>query len=80
MSMPHHYAGIRGIQGSHVVPFSLSVLYFTRDPGSDRFVLAAVDSIQVQSLQQSFSLERTFITSPRRNQGENVENSRQISG
>lgn len=73
-------AGIRGIQGSQVVPFSLSVLYFTHDPELDRFVLAAVDSIQVQSLQQSFSLERTFITSERRNQEENVENSRQISG
>jgi predicted phosphodiesterase len=67
-------AGIRGIQSSQAVPFSLALLYFTYDQELERHVLAAVDSIQVQSLQQSFSLERTFITYPGRNRQENVEN------
>ena len=56
-------------------PFSLSVLYFVREPETNRYVLAAVDSIQVQSLKQSFTLQRTFVTSERRNQEENVEES-----
>ncbi|MGB4245879.1 MAG: metallophosphoesterase family protein [Limnochordia bacterium] len=68
-------AGIRGIQAGQVIPFSLSVLYFVREPETNRYVLAAVDSIQVQSLKQSFTLQRTFVTSERRNQEENVEES-----
>lgn len=67
-------AGIRGIQSSQNIPFSLSLLHFVYDHDLDDYVLAAVDSIQVQTLQQSFSLERTFISYPGRNQEVNVEN------
>lgn len=73
-------AGIRGIQAGQVVPFSLSMLYFTRDPITGRFNLTAVDSIQVQSLKQSFSLQRTFTTYQGRNQEENVEDNSEIPG
>ena len=57
-------AGIRGIQSSQNIPFSLSLLHFVYDHDLDDYVLAAVDSIQVQTLLQSFSLGRTFISYP----------------
>lgn len=71
-------AGIRGLQSKEPVPFSLSILYFSNDLEKNTYRLTAVDSIQVQGLEASFSLERTFISHKGRNQTNNVEDFKQI--
>ncbi len=70
-------AGIRGLQSKEPVPFSLSMLYFSQTAGGD-YLLTAVDSIQIQGLEASFSLQRSFISPWGRNQAENVEETKQI--
>ncbi len=67
-------AGIRGVQTNGLIPFSLSILYFSFITDSNQYQLTAVDSIQVQSPRLSFSLDRTFVTDPGRNLAESVEN------
>ena len=71
-------AGIRGLQSKEPVPFSLSILYFLSDVEQNTYHLTAVDSMQVQGLEVSFSLERTFISPKGRNQMKDVEDSNQI--
>ncbi len=63
-------AGIRGFQAREPLPYSLSLLYFSRDE-EGTFRLQAVDGVHVTGLGTSFSLHRTFIHS--RNSDDNVE-------
>ncbi|MDI9484399.1 MAG: metallophosphoesterase [Bacillota bacterium] len=63
-------AGIRGFQAREPLPYSLSLLYFSRDEGG-RLRLQAVDGVHVTGLGTSFSLHRTFVQS--RNSDDSVE-------
>lgn len=63
-------AGIRGFQGREPLPYSLSLLYFSRDE-EQHLRLEAVDGVHVTGLGTSFSLHRTFIHS--RNSDKDVE-------
>lgn len=66
-------AGIRGLQTTETSPFSLAILYFAQNPDTAEYHLIAVDSIQVEGLRSSFSLDRVFINQSGRNQPDNVE-------
>lgn len=65
-------AGIRGLQSREPIPFTLSLLYFHWNDQQHRFTLTAVDSVRVEGLQASVSLNRTFIDRSR-NQLDGVE-------
>lgn len=57
-------AGIRGFQSKEPLPYSLSLLYFTRN-AEGNLLLEAVDGVHVTGLGTSFSLQRTFVDSGR---------------
>ncbi len=66
-------AGLRGFQGREPLPYSLSLLYFTRDE-EQHLRLEAVDGVHVTGLGTSFSLHRTFIHSRNSDEGVELEN------
>lgn len=71
-------AGIRGLQSKEPTPFSLALLHFALDESTNKYSLIAVDGINVQGLSSSFSLERIFINSDRRNNIDDVETINEI--
>lgn len=64
-------AGIRGFQTREPLPYSLSLLYFSRNE-QDKLAVQAIDGVHVTGLGSSFSLQRTFIEASR-NPDLNVE-------
>ncbi len=59
-------AGIRGLQSSEEVPFTLALLHFTQEAAdgeeNPKYRLLAVDSIKIANTGSGFSLDRTLIS------------------